>query len=103
MSLKSSVFQRRAAVLVLFAILAGTLAPTLFSSGDKTGDTLRPELALVPQDAFAFVHLRAGEVWDNDMIAKLRKHTGKEFDPLKQSIGVDLVDVESMTYVFPTV
>src|SRR5258708_3057546 len=101
MFLKSSVGRRRVAALLLSAALAWMLSPNLFSSGDKTAPKLRPEPALVPPDAFAFVHLRAGEVWGNDAVAKLRQQFGKSFDP-SIIFGFDLADVDSVSFVVPT-
>src|SRR3982750_2907787 len=78
---------------LLVCLLMGASA-NLMSAGEKAaGQNLRPELALVLPDAFAFAHLRPAEVWQTDLVAALRQQYA---DPiaelrleLRKAIGVD--------------
>jgi hypothetical protein len=86
----------RLAALLLVGFVSWFVSPALFSFGEK-GENLRPELALVPPDAFLFVQLRAGEVWDSDLIVKSRAAL-KEFAG-KMDLPMDPADVESISVV----
>ena len=57
---------------------------------------------MIPQDAFAFVHLRPAELWQSDPGVKIRKLFPLEIGDFLKAIGEDPAETESFTMVFPT-
>lgn len=95
----------------MFFRVARWLAVTVvaFAAADAnhaSAQAVRPELAFVPQDSFAFLHLRPADLWKGDVAAGLRKQFPREAPDLlnnsERFFGVRLDDMESATLVAST-
>jgi hypothetical protein len=83
----------------LSLILTAASAPV---AAEGAPAKLPPELAVIPQDSFAFLHLRPAELWQREPVAKLRKMFPHEAELLLKSLDGDPLDTESLTIVYPT-
>ena len=80
-------------------ILTSVSAPALAQSQPAK---LPPELAVIPQDSFAFLYLRPAELWRSDPVARLRKMFPQEAEQLLKSLDGDPLDTESLTILYPS-
>jgi hypothetical protein len=73
---------------------------------DQPPGALPADLALVPPDAMAFVHVRVAEVWNGPVGQKLRQQWAKELavaqPMITQLAGVAPDEVERATAIFPS-
>jgi hypothetical protein len=62
-------------------------------------------LNLVPRDAAAFIHIRAGDIWKHDSFKAVRtfltKTEPRALPDLEKSFGFQVSDVETLTLLFP--
>ena len=88
-------------------LLAGGPGRPDLAAGDKAEpaakEKLPPEMALVPPDAFAFVHVRVADLLASEPVAKLLplfpRETGTLNRELENGLGLKAADVESVTVV----
>jgi hypothetical protein len=84
---------------LLLAVLA-TIAPNAVSAQEKTD--LPAELAVVPQDSIAFVHVRPAELGSSGLFNGFRKLFPQETDAFVKSLGEDPAETESLSVLFPS-
>ena len=67
---------------------------------------LPPSLAIVPQDAFAFVHLRPADIWQSEPCEKLRQLYPDQANFIKDVIEEfachPVAGIDSISFVYPT-
>ena len=63
---------------------------------------LPPELAVVPQDAFAFIYLRSADLWNGEPLSGLRKLFPREARAFAKELGEDPAETESLIVMYPT-
>lgn len=72
--MRSAIRAGAAAVLAALAVVLTMLQPASQSRGAVTAQPAADaDLALVPADAVGFVHVRAGDIWKNEMFAGFRQ------------------------------
>ncbi len=70
-------------------------------SAQEPNKNLPAELAAIPQDAFAFIHLRPADLWQSQPTAMLRKLFPRESAGLLEILdGEDPAETESLTFVY---
>ena len=98
---------RLAVPVLAAALLVGGSAPLDLAAQDKKPETkLSADLALVPGDAAAFVHIRAADLWKSDALADLRQILSKAGPEALQVFEKRFTPppstIERVTVVLPT-
>jgi len=67
--------------------------------GQDKADGLPAEYALVPRDTFAILHFRPADLWQSELVARLRQDHAAQFEQALKALGEDPAETQTLTIV----